>query len=661
MTHHLFKDLGKIKGKAFDDTLDFFSSEPIIEWITGMNLNQLGNLSTFVTRLRLAKTLLNEKPESIEARNIRKQLTEGRRNPKISGFIKMISKYDIPSLIDTEKTLDILFEKKIRKEDNWIRLMSVSPEEKAKEEREKEEGREREYTEKMRRRERREERKGMSELERRIENHRNLDRAGLGFMDFLNHGDDIRHSDFPFTEPAPGCKYNVSVNGGNVIIPMKYTDLKEFLLKTRDYLYDIAYQLFDRTGRKVSLNILSVSKWARVIHEHDGKSIESIETHTHNTKFRTYISRNQIKDKCDEITEMLTNKFLIPHGESGLYFKESILVRVEYYANMSDGKKNKGNKYKGGQWVDHRSIPCFTTRVRTEDLKAMDNYTTNKNSYIYNITNMNDNLCFIRYIALINFITTTQNVPYISHDNPQEKFKDYNVQYQTPLINPSSYAFIDLLLPFLNYPCEEINERAGKIRNKYFPGKSGRDILDYKPHHNKEYISECGDFAHYLNHSTLFPVNADDAELIENFEKLNNVTMNIFALNQEAYSEDCTKKLHELWNARYITNRPAKSLTRQSHIDLMLIREVSGYSHDEKRNVSLPVYRSHYILLLNSIELATDQRRKNVHTLQCLKCKKHFRGRTRESTKGMLYFHEENNECIDRSITYNIPHNRIKI
>ena len=81
--------------------------------------------------------------ESIEAGNIRKQLAEGRRNPKISGFVKMISKYDIPSLIDTEKTLDILFEKKIKKEDKWIRLMSMTPEEKAKEEREKEEERER--------------------------------------------------------------------------------------------------------------------------------------------------------------------------------------------------------------------------------------------------------------------------------------------------------------------------------------------------------------------------------------------------------------------------------------------------------------------------------------------------------------------------------------
>jgi len=46
----------------------------------------------------------------------------------------------------------------------------------------------------------------------------------------------------------------------------------------------------------------------------------------------------------------------------------------------------------GGQWVNHMTIPRFTTKVRTEDLKAMDNYTTKKPSYIYNIMNMSDNL-----------------------------------------------------------------------------------------------------------------------------------------------------------------------------------------------------------------------------------------------------------------------------
>ena len=85
---------------------------------------------------------------------------------------------------------------------------------------------------------------------------------------------------------------------------------------------------------------------------------------------------------------------------------------------------------------------------------------------------------------------------------------------------------------------------------------------------------------------------------------------------------------------------------------------ITGYTYDEKLKANVPSYLNHYVMLLDSIELAANQRRKNVHTLQSIKRKKHFRGRTKESTKGMLYFHELNDECIDRSITYKISHNR---
>ena len=46
----------------------------------------------------------------------------------------------------------------------------------------------------MRRRQRREERRGMSDLERRIEGQQDLDRAGRNFMDFLNHGENVRQA-----------------------------------------------------------------------------------------------------------------------------------------------------------------------------------------------------------------------------------------------------------------------------------------------------------------------------------------------------------------------------------------------------------------------------------------------------------------------------------
>ena len=83
--------------------------------------------------------------------------------------------------------------------------------------------------------------------------------------------------------------------------------------------------------------------------------------------------------------KMLWAKMMIPQGKSGLSFKEGILIRVEYYADLSNEKKKKSGKNKGGKWVDHKSISCFTTKVRTDDLKAMDNYTI-KNPHMFTIS-----------------------------------------------------------------------------------------------------------------------------------------------------------------------------------------------------------------------------------------------------------------------------------
>ena len=61
---------------------------------------------------------------------------------------------------------------------------------------------------------------------------------------------------------------------------------------------------------------------------------------------------------------------------------------------------------------------------------------------------------------------------------------------------------------------------------------------------------------------------------------------------------------------------------------------------------------------LDAIELATNTRKNNSQTLQCIKCKQHLVGRTRESTKAMLLYHYENDECVERSIRYTVPHDR---
>ena len=72
-----------------------------------------------------------------------------------------------------------------------------------------------------------------------------------GFMDYLNYGQNVRTAEIPFNEPVPGCKYNITRAKGFVVIPLNDGILKEFLLKTREYLLNISYQLFDGTGGRL--------------------------------------------------------------------------------------------------------------------------------------------------------------------------------------------------------------------------------------------------------------------------------------------------------------------------------------------------------------------------------------------------------------------------
>src|SRR5690606_6633035 len=125
-------------------------------------------------------------------------------------------------------------------------------------------------------------------------------------------------------------------------------------------------------------------------------------------------------------------------------------------------------KYKGGKWVDHMTISCSTTKVRTDDLKAMDNYTTKKSSYIYNIKNNDDNLCFIRYIIITRFLSKEEHTPYLLYEDENEKFKNHYVSRRVPLVNPDMIKIMDLFFPYIDYPHEEIWEKAINIRKKHF-------------------------------------------------------------------------------------------------------------------------------------------------------------------------------------------------
>ena len=57
-----------------------------------------------------------------------------------------------------------------------------------------------------------------------------------------------------------------------------------------------------------------------------------------------------------------------------------------------------------------------------------------------------------------------------------------------------------------------------------------------------------------------------------------------------------------------MTKKAAVELNTSSHLDLMLIRKVIGYEQNDKIDAKIPIYQAHYILMLDTIELATDAR-----------------------------------------------------
>ena len=61
MAQAIFKELARVTGRAFDETLDFFSSEPMIKWIVKKNYKELDTLEMMIKRVRIVKTQLKNK------------------------------------------------------------------------------------------------------------------------------------------------------------------------------------------------------------------------------------------------------------------------------------------------------------------------------------------------------------------------------------------------------------------------------------------------------------------------------------------------------------------------------------------------------------------------------------------------------------------------
>ena len=246
-----------------------------------------------------------------------------------------------------------------------------------------------------------------------------LKQSGKDIKNYLNHGENVRKCDlFTFKEPVAGCKYDIGGAFGHVVIPMDQTDLGAFLSKIHEYVYLIVNQLFDNLNKTIDFNIITVSEWVYPDEGIMGRGITY--DRTEDTKWSHVTARNQIMSICDKIVEQLTVKFEIPQKRSNQSFRKGVLIRVEYRTNLTKRKKEKKTKNKGGSFIDHQTINCFTSEIRKDDIKKMYNYVVNNKasitkgkckgngksdtSYIYNIVNPYDDLCFLRYIILIKYL-----------------------------------------------------------------------------------------------------------------------------------------------------------------------------------------------------------------------------------------------------------------
>ena len=93
----------------------------------------------------------------------------------------------------------------------------------------------------------------------------------------------------------------------------------------------------------------------------------------HNTKFFGVNARNNMFPACDSIVEALEGQFKVHLKGSHVQFLRELVMKLQYRINRSTEKTSR-KKYKGGAYIDHLQIPCFTNKLRTTCITRMNNY-----------------------------------------------------------------------------------------------------------------------------------------------------------------------------------------------------------------------------------------------------------------------------------------------
>ena len=152
-------------------------------------------------------------------------------------------------------------------------------------------------------------------------------------------------------------------------------------------------------------------------------------------------------------------------------------------------------------------------------------------SYIYNFKNNSNDLCFLYYVILVKYLCNIESHEYLKYEG-KDSLKSYYTHKLAPKVNPDQLQYFIPFVPFISYPLEKFNDEAKRIIEKHYSDMSMGSALDNVKLNKftREYIYDCCRFMKMLDNSSMFTINADDADLIKQFEELNGVTINIFYL-----------------------------------------------------------------------------------------------------------------------------------
>ena len=480
------------------------------------------------------------------------------------------------------------------------------------------------------------------------------------YQNQLDKHEDKEVAFFNFDVPVEGTKYDIGLYGGSIFIPLIHVNnLGELPIYILKYSEQVIKQIVENIPGSIDFHF---DCYTRFFQFDTDQTMITRDRPAFMKGKQMINSPNQIRDLIDKAVRDIMNFYdNIVVQKSGLTFSHGLSLRIWYIKNDSRNFKRKGKKGKkeGRSYINHMQVlPCLTKSVRGADMSK----------YIVNIENQDD-LCFLYNII---------NTKFFSDVEKHDKYFRYERYYHLDLkVLQKEQRFHTLMMPLIKYPYgfNDLNVEADRIFNKYYPGvqREGNMMETVKliiSKLNDDYFKECMLFKNKLNDSHLFPLNYQHHDLIQQFEDLNDVSINIIEFIKESYETDCKSRLHNnIWRFRYMTKKNINILNvedfHRKHINMIFITDYNQVLYlYEKDGNQLPVFKSHYIMIDDPIELASPWREKNSYMLQCIKCIKFHPACKKKSmtheqcgeyNKKILLKHYEKNQCNHHESIYVIP------